>query len=59
MSITDFQHDNGELKSASAFADALHWIDIQEQLKELTFEQFKQVVFPIIQHFQEEANKNE
>jgi len=55
MGITDFQKKNGELKSASAFSDAIHWIDIQEQLKELTFEQFKEVVFPVIQHFQAEA----
>jgi len=55
MSITDVQNKNGDLKSASAFADAIHWIDIQEQLKELTFEQFKEVIFPVIQHFQAEA----
>lgn len=55
MSITDFQKKNGELKSASEVVEALHWIDIQEQLKELTFQQFKDVVFPIIEHFQAEA----
>ena len=52
MGVTNTTKSNGELKDGAALAKAVHWIDIQEQLKELTFKEFKEVVFPIIQHFQ-------
>tara|TARA_Y100000004_G_scaffold191890_1_gene251474 strand:- start:314 stop:484 length:171 start_codon:yes stop_codon:yes gene_type:complete len=52
MGITDTTKANGELKSSAALAKAVHWIDIQQQLKELTFKEFKEVVFPVIEHFQ-------
>jgi len=57
--ITDIQFKNGNMKSAKGISDAIHWTDIQRQLKDLTFKQFKEVVFPMIMHFQEIENGEE
>ena len=48
--ITDTHYKNGKMKSAKKLAIAVHWTDIQQQLKELTFKQFKEVVLPVIQY---------
>tara|TARA_R100000664_G_scaffold34078_1_gene53827 strand:+ start:3843 stop:4013 length:171 start_codon:yes stop_codon:yes gene_type:complete len=52
MGVTNTTKANGELKNSAALAKAIHWTDIQEQLKELTFKEFKEVIFPVIEHFQ-------
>lgn len=41
------------MKSAKAVANAVHWVDIQEQMKKLSFKQFKEVIMPVIKTFQE------
>tara|TARA_R100001163_G_scaffold3028_2_gene4607 strand:+ start:3858 stop:4025 length:168 start_codon:yes stop_codon:yes gene_type:complete len=51
--ITDVQYKNGKLKSGSGVAKAIHWTDIQAQMKELTWKQFKEVVVPVMEYFQE------
>jgi len=57
--ITDITTKKGELKNAKALVKAVHWLDIQEQMKDLSFKQFKEVVFPMIQHFQAIENGEE
>lgn len=54
MGILDVTFKNGKMKSGKAIAKAVHWLDIQEQMKELTWEEFKEIVFPVIEHFQEQ-----
>lgn len=54
--ITEVQYKNGNLKSAGGVAKAIHWVDIQEQMKELTWKQFKEVVVPVMEYFK---NKEE
>ncbi len=53
MAITDLFYKNGKMKSAKGTIQAIHWLDIQEQMKNLSWQQFKEVVFPIIEHFNE------
>lgn len=48
MGILDMEKENGELKDGKSLADAIHWIDIKAQLEELSFKDFKEIVFPII-----------
>lgn len=55
MAITDVYHKNGNMKKGAGVANAIHWLDIQQQLKGLTFKQFKEVVFPVIEHFKEDG----
>jgi hypothetical protein len=55
MAITDVNDKNGNMKGAGALATAIHWIDIQRQMKELTFQQFKEVILQVIQHFENEV----
>jgi hypothetical protein len=53
MTITDVCYKNGKMKSGKALVNAIHWTDIQGQMKDLSWQQFKEVVFPIIKHFKE------
>ena len=56
MGITDIYHKNGKMKNGKGVADAVYWTEMQSQMKDLTWQQFKEVVFPIIEHFTEEGN---
>ena len=53
MAITDPYFKSGKMKSGAQVAKAIHWLDIQEQMKKLSFKQFKEVIMPVLQIFQE------
>tara|TARA_R100001594_G_C4021603_1_gene259301 strand:+ start:1147 stop:1317 length:171 start_codon:yes stop_codon:yes gene_type:complete len=56
MGILDLYYKNGKQKSAKGIAKAIHWVTIQNELRELTFQEFKEVVFPIIQEWTEKED---
>ena len=56
MGFLDIFTKGGKMKKAAALSKAIYWTEIQDDLKRLTFSQFKQVVFPVIQMFQEEED---
>lgn len=57
MGILDMTKKNGELKGGKALADAIHFTDIQRQLNELSWDDFLEIVHPIIEKHQQEAGE--
>tara|TARA_R110000751_G_scaffold282844_2_gene386128 strand:+ start:4589 stop:4759 length:171 start_codon:yes stop_codon:yes gene_type:complete len=53
MAITDPLTKKGQYKSAKGFEAAIHWTDIQRQMKKLSFKQFKEVMLPVLNMFRE------
>lgn len=54
MGILDVFTTKGKMKKGPALAKAIFWVDIQRQMKELTFPQFLDVVKPVLDYFQEQ-----
>ena len=54
MGILDTFTAKGKMKTGPNVAKAIKWVEIQRQMKELSFPQFLDVIKPVLAFFQEE-----